>query len=97
VRVYKNVEMKELIKEIKCLIIETLYLEDINPDEIEDNAPLFVEGLELDSIDALEIGVALQKKYQIKLNPKDEDLKKHFYSVQTIANYIKEMLSEEGV
>ena len=83
--------MTELIKEIKCLIIETLYLEDITPDEIEDNAPLFVEGLELDSIDALEIGVALQKKYQIKLNPKDEDLKKHFYSVQTIANYIKEM------
>ena len=85
--------MTELIKEIKCLIIETLYLEDITPDEIEDNAPLFIEGLELDSIDALEIGVALQKKYQIKLNPKEEDLKKHFYSVQTIANYIKEMLS----
>ena len=92
-RVSKKVEMTELKKEIKCLIIETLYLEDIIPDEIEDNAPLFVEGLELDSIDALEIGVALQKKYQIKLNPKEEDLKKHFYSVQTIANYIKEMLS----
>ena len=92
-RVSKKVEMTELIKEIKCLIIETLYLEDINPDEIEDNAPLFVEGLELDSIDALEIGVALQKKYKIKLNPKGEDLKKHFYSVQTIANYIKETLS----
>ena len=85
--------MTELIKEIKCLIIETLYLEDITPDEIEDNAPLFVEGLELDSIDALEIGVALQKKYQIKLNPNGEDLKEHFYSVQTIANYIKEMIS----
>ena len=92
-RASKKGEMTELIKEIKCLIIETLYLEDINPDEIEDNAPLFVEGLELDSIDALEIGVALQKKYQIKLNPKEEDLKEHFYSVQTIANYIKEMLS----
>ena len=85
--------MTELIKEIKCLIIETLYLEDITSDEIEDNTPLFVEGLELDSIDALEIGVALQKKYQIKLNPKGKDLQKHFYSVQTIANYIKEMLS----
>ena len=85
--------MTELIKEIKCLIIETLYLEDIIPDEIEDNAPLFVEGLKLDSIDALEIGVALQKKYQIKFNPKEEDLKKHFYSVQTIANYIKEIIS----
>ena len=85
--------MTELTKEIECLSIDTLYLEDINPDEIEDNAPLFVEVLELDSIDAFEIGVALQKKYQIMLNPKEQDLKKHFYSVQTIANYIKEMLS----
>ena len=92
-RTFKKVEMTELKKEIKCLIIETLYLEDITSNEIEDNTPLFVDGLELDSIDALEIGVALQKKYQIKLNPKEEDLKKHFYSVQTIANYIKEMLS----
>jgi len=93
VRTFKKVEMTELKKEIKCLIIETLYLEDITSNEIEDNTPLFVDGLELDSIDALEIGVALQKKYQIKLNPKEEDLKEHFYSVQTIANYIKEMFS----
>ena len=85
--------MTELIKEIKCLIIETLNLEDITSDEIEDNAPLFFEGLELDSIDALEIGVALQKKYQIKLTSKGDDLKKHFYSVKTIADYIKEVLS----
>ena len=89
--------MTDLIKEIKCLIIETLYLEDITPEEIEDNAPLFVEGLELDSIDALEIGVALQKKYKIKLNPKGEDLKKHFYSVQSIADYIKKMLTIKEV
>jgi len=93
VRTFKKVEMTELKKEIKCLIIETLYLEDITSNEIEDNTPLFVDGLELDSIDALEIGVALQKKYQIKLNPKEDNLKEHFYSVQTIANYIKEMLS----
>ena len=92
-RIFKKVEMTELKKEIKCLIIETLYLEDITSNEIEDNTPLFVDGLELDSIDALEIGVALQKKYQIKLNPKEDNLKEHFYSVQTIANYIKEMLS----
>ena len=92
-RTFKKVEMTELKKEIKCLIIETLYLEDITSNEIEDNTPLFVDGLELDSIDALEIGVALQKKYQIKLNPKEDNLKEHFYSVQTIANYIKEMLS----
>ena len=85
--------MPDLVKEIKSLIIETLYLEDITIDEIEDNEPLFVEGLELDSVDALEIGVALQKKYQIKLNTKGDDLKKHFYSVKTIADYIKETIS----
>ena len=89
--------MTELTKEIKYLIVETLQLEDITPDEIEDDAPLFVKGLELDSIDALEIGVALQKKYKIKLNPKEENLKEHFYSVQTIANYIKKLLSAQGV
>jgi len=85
--------MTDLINEIKCLIIETLDLEDITPDEIEDNAPLFAEGLELDSIDALEIGMMLQKKYKIKLASKGEDLKEHFYSVETIANYVKEVLS----
>ncbi len=85
--------MTDLNEELKILIIDTLDLEDTTPDDIDDNAPLFVEGLGLDSIDALEIGVALQKKYQVKLNTKGDDLKKHFYSIQTIADYISANLA----
>lgn len=81
--------MENLILEIKELIITTLDLEDTSTDEIETEAPLFVEGLGLDSIDALEIGVALQKKYEIKLSSKSDDLKEHFYSVETIAKFVK--------
>ena len=55
--------MAELELEIKQLIIDTLMLEDIKPEDIDSAEPLFVEGLGLDSIDALELGVALQKKY----------------------------------
>ena len=55
----------ELKEEIKDLIIQSLALEDITPDDIKDDEPLFNEGLGLDSIDALEIGMALQKKYNL--------------------------------
>jgi len=85
--------MGDLKRELKELIIETLDLEDITPDEIVNDAPLFVKGLGLDSIDALEIGVALQQKYNIKLSSKGEDLKEHFYSVDTIAAYIQQSLA----
>ena len=57
-----------LENEIKELIIKSLELEDITPSQIKDEEPLFVEGLGLDSIDALEIGMALKKKYNIKLS-----------------------------
>ena len=59
--------MTDLKLDIKNMIIDALELEDISPDEIIDSDPLFVDGLGLDSIDALEIGLALQKKYGIKL------------------------------
>lgn len=74
-----------LILEIKSLIISTLELEDISPEDIENDAPLFNDGLALDSIDALELGVAMQKKYGIKLDAESEDTKKHFYSVASLA------------
>jgi acyl carrier protein len=80
--------MQHLKDELKALIIETLDLEDVTPEDVKDDAPLFVEGLGLDSIDALEIGVALQKKYRITFNAKGEGLKEHFYSVSTMAQYI---------
>ena len=59
--------MNELKLELKKLILKAANLEDVEPDEIEDDAPLFVEGLGLDSIDALELAIAIEKKYGIKI------------------------------
>jgi acyl carrier protein len=81
--------MNDLLeKEIKELIIQSLNLEDVRIEDIDAQEPLFIEGLGLDSIDALELGMALQKKYGIKIETQNEDLKGHFYSVKTIAEFI---------
>lgn len=74
--------------EVKQLIIDVLQLEDITPGDIDSAAPLFVEGLGLDSIDALELGVALQKQYGISLSADSEDTRRHFASVQALAAMI---------
>jgi acyl carrier protein len=74
--------------EVKELIIDVLQLEDITADDIDTDAPLFVEGLGLDSIDALELGVALQKKYGISLSADSEDTRRHFASVKALAAMI---------
>jgi acyl carrier protein len=80
--------MSELIEKLKREIIEALNLEDLEPEDIDKDAPLFGDGLGLDSIDALELIVLLEKNYGIKLqDPKDG--KKVFYSVQTMADYIQ--------
>lgn len=76
---------ESLTLEIKKLIISTLELEDISPEDIETDEPLFNDGLALDSIDALELGVAMQKKYGIKLDAESEETKKHFFSVASLA------------
>ena len=73
-----------LENEIKTLIIESLELEDITIDDIKDEEPLFVSGLGLDSIDALELGMALKKKYHVDLSENKEENKKHFYSVKKL-------------
>ena len=78
-----------LEKEIKTLIIQSLELEDITIDDIKDDEALFGSGLGLDSIDALELGMALKKKYHIELDDNKEENKKYFYSVKTIADYIR--------
>ena len=76
-----------MIIELKKKIIEALNLEEMTPEEIEDDAPLFGEGLGLDSIDALELIVLLEKNYGIKLaNPAEG--KAIFKSVATIADYV---------
>lgn len=79
--------MEELILELKEQIIKALNLEEITPEDIETDAPLFGEGLGLDSIDALELIVLLEKKYGIKLaNPAEG--KAIFTSVATIADFV---------
>lgn len=77
--------MTELKQELKQLIIDTLDLEDISVDEIDSEAPLFVEGLGLDSIDALELGLALQKQYGIKLEADSEETRRHFANINSLA------------
>jgi acyl carrier protein len=74
--------------EIKELIISALSLEDMQPDDIDAAAPLFVDGLGLDSIDALELGVALQKKYGVTMSGDPSELRKHFISVQALAKFV---------
>lgn len=79
--------MEELIQNLKVEIIEALNLEDMTPAQIETNTPLFVEGLGLDSIDALELIVLLEKKYGLKIDTAEEG-KRILYSVRTMAESI---------
>ncbi|MGE6761300.1 phosphopantetheine-binding protein [Corallococcus interemptor] len=80
--------MLELEQEIKRLVIETLNLEDVKPDDIDPGAPLFVEGLGLDSIDALELGLALQKSYGVVLASDSKENRRHFASVRALADFV---------
>ncbi|HIZ28928.1 MAG TPA: acyl carrier protein [Candidatus Adamsella sp.] len=75
--------------ELKKLIIDVLELEDITPDDINTDEALFIDGLGLDSIDALELGMALKKKYNLKMGSDKEQNRKHFYSVKTLADLIR--------
>ena len=76
-------------REIKELIIEALQLEEVTPDDIKDSEPLFGEGLGLDSIDALELGMAVKRKYNVTLGQDKEENKKIFYSVDTISKFLE--------
>ncbi|HYD67578.1 phosphopantetheine-binding protein [Azospirillum sp.] len=81
--------MDELELEVKTLIVDALKLEGIEPAEIDSTEPLFVEGLGLDSIDALELGVALRKAYGIKIESVSDDVKAHFANVRSLAAFIR--------
>ncbi len=78
-----------LENEIKELIIKVLELEDISVSDIKDEEALFVDGLGLDSIDALELGMALKKKYNVTLSADKKENTKYFYSVKTLADFIR--------
>ncbi|MGB8663166.1 MAG: phosphopantetheine-binding protein [Serratia inhibens] len=80
--------MNLLSTEIKQLIIDTLNLEGMTPEEIDAEAPLFGDGLGLDSIDALELGLALKNRYGVVLSAESEDMRQHFYSVETLAKFV---------
>jgi acyl carrier protein len=82
-------------EEIKQLIIDVLQLEDVAPADIDAQAPLFIEGLGLDSIDALELGVAIQKRYGIILSAKAEENRRHFASVRALAEMIETVQKNE--
>ena len=73
---------------LKELIIHTLRLEEITPHDIEDSAPLFKEGLGLDSLDALELVVALEKNFKIVI-PDEHVGRKAFASINTLAEYVQ--------
>lgn len=80
----------ELEQKLKQLIIESLSLEDITPEDIDTNAPLFGEGgLGLDSVDALELGLAVQKKFGLQLDGENQNLHNHFESVATLADFVR--------
>ncbi|AIN60674.1 MULTISPECIES: phosphopantetheine-binding protein [Pseudomonas] len=78
----------DLNRDIKQLIIDALGLEDISVQDIDDAQTLFGEGLGLDSVDALELGLAIQKRYGIKIDADAKDTRSHFTNVATLAAFI---------
>jgi acyl carrier protein len=81
--------MSDLTLEIKRLIVDALNLEDLRPEDIADDQPLFDGGLGLDSIDALELGVALRKRYLLKLDAGDASVRAAFRCVSTLAELVQ--------
>ena len=80
--------MEQVILKLKEEIIAALNLSEMKPEQIDENAPLFIDGLGLDSIDALELTVLLEKKYGLKIKTAEEG-KKVLYSVKTMAEFIR--------
>lgn len=81
--------MSELKNKIKLLIISSLDLEDMTIEDIENDQTLFVDGLGLDSIDALELGLAIKKEFNVKIDANSEQTKAHFASVDALAEFIE--------
>ena len=79
---------QDLNRDLKQLIIDALGLEDIAVDDIDDQQPLFGDGLGLDSVDALELGLAIQKRYGIKIDADAKDTRNHFSNVTSLAAFV---------
>ncbi len=80
--------MEEFEREIKQLIIDSLKLEHVTADTIDAEAPLFVDGLGLDSIDALEIGMEIRKRYGVRPSRDEAQNRKIFFSVRSLAAFV---------
>jgi acyl carrier protein len=82
--------MDDLEQELKRLIVTALKLEDLSPEDIDSDEPLFGDsGLGLDSIDALELGVAIRKGYGIKIETVSEEVRTHFGSIRNLAAFVR--------
>jgi len=81
--------LEDLEVRVKKLIVETLMLEDVDPASIESDAPLFGEGLGLDSIDALELALAIQNTFGVRTREHDERNREYFRSVRSLATFIR--------
>lgn len=86
--------MDDLERDIKALIIDALKLEDVQPEDIDSEEMLFGTGLGLDSIDALELGVALRRRYGLKIETITDEIKAHFANVRSLATFIRAQSSD---
>ena len=84
-----NLQLDDLERDLKELIVKTLKLEGIQPADIDSDEPLFNDGLGLDSIDALELGVAIRKTYGTKIETITDEVKAHFATVRSLARFIQ--------
>lgn len=91
----RSEELKRLKKELKELIVRELSLEDIKPDDISDDEVLFNEGLGLDSLDAVELVVLLQRHYGLEIKEMDKG-REIFYSMDTLACYIYDNIKKDA-
>jgi acyl carrier protein len=85
-----------LESQIKELIVDALALEDLRPEEIETHAPLFVEGLGLDSIDALELAMVLEERYGVTIKDDPEENERIFASVKSLADFVRSQSQAAG-
>ena len=86
---------QDLEKQLKEVIVESLMLEDVRPEEIVSEEALFGDGLGLDSIDALELAIAVDKKFGVRIKPDDEDTRQVFASVKSLASFVAGELAKK--
>jgi acyl carrier protein len=82
-------------RDLATLVVEGLHLEDVNPNEVDLLAPLFGGGLDLDSLDMLEISLLIQQRYGVKLKADDPDNETIFASLQSLAEHIGKTLAAQ--